>query len=270
MSKSNHYRVRLGKAFTLIELLVVVSIIALLVSILLPSLSQAREMAKRTMCQSNARQLMICCAYYADDYGGYYPLVSFSPGPGGNAWNAWGTYGTLREHYNPDTSQWETRPVGYGLIWKLGYVEDYEYFYCPGLNKTSDYPAYYIFDRDNHPWPIDYEGVPCPGRSCYSFRGWLSDPKQWKMTERRLAATSDMLNGYSTAIRPHKVGVNVGYSDCSAQFVNGSAWFKEYDNSLFGTIQEWEQIRPGEPLGAPDGQTAVNRYHEIYELFDRQ
>ncbi|MCK6456062.1 MAG: prepilin-type N-terminal cleavage/methylation domain-containing protein [Phycisphaerae bacterium] len=55
------------KAFTLIELLVVVAIIALLISILLPSLSRARELSKRTVCLSNIRGVGQGMYIYAQD-----------------------------------------------------------------------------------------------------------------------------------------------------------------------------------------------------------
>jgi prepilin-type N-terminal cleavage/methylation domain-containing protein len=55
------------KGFTLIELLVVVAIIALLISILLPSLSRARELAKRAVCASNLRGIGQGCHIYSND-----------------------------------------------------------------------------------------------------------------------------------------------------------------------------------------------------------
>ncbi|MBP7937328.1 MAG: prepilin-type N-terminal cleavage/methylation domain-containing protein [Phycisphaerae bacterium] len=54
------------QAFTLIEILVVVAIIALLIAILLPSLSRAQEQTRRGVCASNARQINMACAIRAE------------------------------------------------------------------------------------------------------------------------------------------------------------------------------------------------------------
>jgi prepilin-type N-terminal cleavage/methylation domain-containing protein/prepilin-type processing-associated H-X9-DG protein len=60
---------RLG--FTLIELLTVIGIMAMLVVMLLPAINYAREAARRTMCQSNLRQIGLAMRMHLDTRGVY-------------------------------------------------------------------------------------------------------------------------------------------------------------------------------------------------------
>jgi len=63
-------------AFTLVELLVVIGIIAILVSILLPSLAKARNQANSVKCASNMRQLYMACAMFAGENKDHLPRPS--------------------------------------------------------------------------------------------------------------------------------------------------------------------------------------------------
>src|SRR4249919_482685 len=63
------------RAFTLVELLVVIGIIALLVAILMPALSRAREQAYRIACGSNLRQSYLGLMMYARDNANWLPSV---------------------------------------------------------------------------------------------------------------------------------------------------------------------------------------------------
>ena len=73
--------IRNTRSFTLIELLVVVAIIAVLVSILLPALSAARDTAKTVACLSNQRQAGIVFQQYFDMYYDVIPPASWWPQP---------------------------------------------------------------------------------------------------------------------------------------------------------------------------------------------
>ena len=69
------------KGFTLIELLVVISIIALLISILMPALNKAREQAKRVMCASHLHQFAMITSQYALDHEDFLPSFEQNTGP---------------------------------------------------------------------------------------------------------------------------------------------------------------------------------------------
>src|SRR5688500_20156930 len=67
------------RAFTLVELLVVIGIIAVLIGILLPTLTRARESARNAQCLSNLRQLGLGCMMYMKQHNGVPPPVRLIP-----------------------------------------------------------------------------------------------------------------------------------------------------------------------------------------------
>lgn len=89
-----------NKAFTLIELLVVISIIALLIGILMPTLGAARKAGRSAVSMSNMRQIGIGLNAYLNDHADYFPMHSSSIATVGGTKPRWADY--LYE-YMPNT-----------------------------------------------------------------------------------------------------------------------------------------------------------------------
>lgn len=119
-------RRRPAYAFTLIELLVVVAIIALLMSILLPALGQAREQGRQAVCSSNLRQVAMGFNSYAADWQGFLPGGAFDRH---REWLGTANYSLNTTNYNLAYANAEAAPQS-GTIYSYVGEQDKVYF-CP-------------------------------------------------------------------------------------------------------------------------------------------
>ena len=254
---------RCVKGFTLIELLVVVSIIALLVSILLPALAKAREQAKRVMCSSNIKQLYLGIEMYGEAYNGMMPYHCAADARsvkvyGTNYYEPYKTY-SIRHKNEP----WNDKVQGLGRLFLMSLTEVKSYF-CPSMrlsayafpkmSKTAPYNDDSTFQLENNQWINDAPPV-LPGRSNYLYRAgdfdgvkvhaYVGSPTR-KVTlkldriGRDRALISDLWSAVSTFPYSiaHDAGINIGYSDGHV----GYSWVPDFgviDDSDWPTIMRF-------------------------------
>ena len=124
------------KGFTLVELLVVIGIIALLISILLPSLNRARETANRVKCGSNMRQIGQAIQLYANENKGNYPRTRYKVDA-----STTGTWDTTNSSaaQDPFLNQLNDNDVNKAMFLLIR-TQDItpEVFICPSSNDEKD------------------------------------------------------------------------------------------------------------------------------------
>jgi len=203
------------RGFTIVELLVVLSIILLLVSILLPAMSQARRTTRIALCQANQSQNHQFTLHYANDNFGW--LMPYGPR---NTVGDDVTYDVNHSHrfYYIKAVNVPTAWVNYGYLHKFGYYKEGDTYYCPSRED-----GHFLSASVYEPWPTPNNSKQRV-RSSYYYNPHSKAGEREYTRLNHLAPSKilsmDMMGAYRWGVA-HDVefGFNLVMQDGSAAFV---------------------------------------------------
>jgi prepilin-type N-terminal cleavage/methylation domain-containing protein/prepilin-type processing-associated H-X9-DG protein len=237
-----HRRRKRSVGFTLIELLVVIAIIALLISILMPALSGAREAGRTTVCLASQKNLAGGFVMYADDNGG--ALVSSWTNRDerngyDHSWVDWPQRDDgfrLRENAlrNRDHVRDHQRGIRRGKLWE--YVEAIETFHCLSDDRALGHGV-----AGN----IAYR--------TYSIPNWVSGDDGWEDF-----VGSGLATRRETAI-PFPVTSVVFLEESDPRGVNMNSWVMHLDREAWvDPLTVWHD--DASTIGFADGHAEVRKW----------
>ncbi|HOD80816.1 MAG TPA: prepilin-type N-terminal cleavage/methylation domain-containing protein [Phycisphaerae bacterium] len=228
---------RTSRGFTLVELLVVISIIALLLSLLVPTLSRSRELTKQAACLSNLSQLNRAWMSYAIAYRGY--VMRAFTGTG-----YWALSGNTRE------------TITGGILYR--FTNSVEVYRCPA--DTSDhYRTYsasdYIGGNNWVPAPWNYVSVLELGKIQYPHETMIlleeNDPRGYNGGSWVVYPGGD--NWIDFSVSWHLGGANFCFAD-------GHVEHWEWQDPRTPKIDWFYQSTPGNPDLARIQQAYIPQY----------
>jgi type II secretory pathway pseudopilin PulG len=241
---------RVARGYTIVDLLVSITVIAVLIGLLLPSLAGVNEAARRVVCQSNVRQIGLGLIMYTNDYKGYLPASRFIGDGTSRGIASPQKMITLRvdprEAENP-AAAWD----GLGLLFATGYLPAPKIFYCPSHRGQNPFSAYarawsstggeeivcnYHFRGEG---PIS-NVRPSGGRAATTSQLWRIDPSQSSLIADSMQVKSDC---------NHIVGVNFFRADLTVH------WFEDPGMSLLANLPRTKE--------EADGNVVINTWNTL-------
>ncbi len=237
------------RGFTLIELLTVMAIISILIAILLPSLSGARNRGRITKCQANLRELAGAALRYVSQNEDRFPVNADCSGMECVYWNGHQYFGWNGRQLNPRGNVWVrymNREIGLELV--VPNSSDARIAECPsdagapGQTGVSDR----LYDTLGTSYPLN--PILCQGRvSNWKYRDRDIGLSQIIQPSTKVLVADHVafgltFDGFWTAIRPgwhdtFRPAAVVAFVDGHAEYVTGR-----------GGLREWQWY--GESTGA--------------------
>ena len=236
ISSKTRYCDPIHRGFTLIELLVVIAVIALLLSIMMPALASAKEIAKKLVCSSNLHSIGIGLMTYQHDHADRLPPQYDRWGPVVETYDnrymePWVSY--VAYHQDQADTAGHLQPLQLATLWQQRNLDTPEVFYCTSQGPRGDNLPYtydyYTKDRAVE-WgtvlPIKANGSP-DDKIRVSYHYWLHGQSSLINLSTKPVVFDNIQHWNSVAHtknnQPH--GVNALFGDGHVSFSNNDDLF---------------------------------------------
>jgi prepilin-type N-terminal cleavage/methylation domain-containing protein/prepilin-type processing-associated H-X9-DG protein len=188
---------RRAPAFTLIELLVSIGIISVIIGILMPALSQARALSRRTSCTVHLRQIGEAAYFYLQSEKLGFPILNNEPTDG---------------HWQYNYIIWDSRDYrqNFGPFVTMKLFPDIGSLFCPVQSSV-----YHMQNTFVNPWP------PKPNLESRAAYGRRPNVSGLDLTQIRpgTAIYSDLFHTSDYVATGHRKGINVEFVDGHVRWV---------------------------------------------------